>query len=81
MNTLELKNKIISQIDSMGPSKLEAFYSMMLNFLNAQNDEKNWDGVTENEIKEIEKAIYELEHGEGIPHSMVMEKYINLYKK
>ncbi len=80
MNTVELKNRIYSQIDSLEPSKLEEFYSMMLNFFNAQKESKDWEGISEKEIKEIETAIYELDQGKGIPHSMVMEKYLNIYK-
>ena len=80
MNTAEIKLKIFRQIDSVEPSKLEEIYGLILNYINSKKETNEWIGISKEEIKQIETALYELESGKGIPNAMVMEKYQNWNK-
>lgn len=80
MNTAEIKLKIFRQIDSVEPSKLEEIYGLILNYINSKKETNEWIGISKEEIKQIETALYELESGKGIPNSLVMEKYLNRYQ-
>lgn len=79
MSTADIKIEIFRKIDSLDSIALQEFYGMMLNFINSKKEIDEWVGVTEDEKKGIEAAIIELESGQGIPHSEVIEKIRNKY--
>ncbi len=75
MNVSELKLKMFREVDSLEKAKLKELYGVMLNFVNSKKEVDEWIGLTEDEIKQIEDAINEIDSGKGIPHGHVMTKY------
>lgn len=75
MNTTELKTKILKQIDALDSDKLEGFYGLLLNYVNAQRSEEEWELLSEEQRVGILTAIAEVDSGQKIPHAEVMAKH------
>jgi len=78
MTVAELKLNIFRQIDSLEKNRLEEFYGILMNFINAGKDINDWDELTNEQKQGIYDAIDEIESGKGIPHESVMT---NIRKK
>ena len=75
MNTAELKLKLFREIDILDKSKLEQVYGILLNFINTENDNTDWDLLSKNQQKGLVDAIDEMNFSDGINHQYVIEKY------
>ncbi|MBA4303229.1 MAG: hypothetical protein C0424_03280 [Sphingobacteriaceae bacterium] len=75
MNTAELKTKILKQIDALESDKLEGFYGLLLNYVNAQRSEEEWDLLSDEQRLGILAAKAEVESGQKIPHAEVTAKH------
>lgn len=65
MNSLELKNKIIKQIDCLNEKDLEKMYNQLLEILNSANHYK----LSEEENEAIDSALKVSEEGETYTHN------------
>ena len=79
MNASELKLMIFRQIDSLEESKLEDFYGVLLNYVNGQNDLKDWLKLTEEQKQGIMEGLFEIDSGKGLPHEEIVAKYRKMY--
>lgn len=80
MNTAELKTKILKQIDALESDKLEGFYGLLLNYVNSQRSEEEWDLLSEEQRLGILAAIAEVDSGHKIPHTEIVEKYRSQFR-
>lgn len=80
MTASDLKLRIFRQIDALEQNKLEELYGVLLNYINSQKDVADWEILTEYQKSGIYDAIQEIEAGEGIPNSVVLEKLHTKYK-
>jgi hypothetical protein len=79
MTVSDLKIKIFRHIDSLEKSKLEEFYRILLNYINEQKNESDWDNLTIDQKNGILEAIDEIESGKGIPNKTVLTKFRKKY--
>lgn len=76
MSTAELKYTLFKVIDAINDNKtLKDIYS----FVSQKTGSDFWDSLTDEQKKEIEAALKELDAGQGIPHEKVMAKYKGKY--
>lgn len=75
----ELKNKILSQIDSLDDDILEEFYGHMKNFINSKSEIEIWDSLSEAQQTGIKKAIEQIDAGKGLDHSSVISNIRQKY--
>lgn len=75
MNTAEIKIKILKQIDTLDSDKLEGFYGLLLNYVNAQRSEEEWHLLTDEQRTGILSAIEEVDAGHKILHTEVVAKF------
>jgi hypothetical protein len=68
MNTLELKNKIIKQIDCLNKEDLEKVYNQLLEILNSANHYK----LSDEENEAIDSALKVSEDGETYTQNEVI---------
>lgn len=80
MNTTELKTKILKQIDALDSDKLEGFYGLILNYVNAQRSEDEWGLLSDEQRVGILAAIAEVESGQKIPHAEVTAKHRSRFR-
>lgn len=80
MNTTELKTKILKQIDALDSDKLEGFYGLLLNYVNAQQNEEEWHLLSDEQRVGILAAIAEVESGQKIPHAEVTAKHRSRFR-
>ena len=73
MNKSELKIKLIHQIDSLDEERVIELYGIVRNFINGDDDTENWDSLTTAQKKGLEYGVAELEKGDVVEHSVVME--------
>jgi formylmethanofuran dehydrogenase subunit B len=78
MNTLELKNHIIKQIDSLNEAEFDKVYNQLINILQSANCYQ----LSEEENEAIESALKVSEEGETYSHDQVQneagDKFPNL---
>ena len=79
MTVSDLKLKIFRQIDSLEKDRLEEFYGVLVNFVNAKRDFDDWEKLTEEQKQGITDAIEEIDSGKGIAHEKVMENIRNKF--
>jgi len=79
MSTAELKLKLFRQIDSLDSHKIKELYGVVMNYFNSQNNEEEWESLSDKEQKGIEEAIRELDSELGINHAEVISKYRKKY--
>lgn len=80
MNTAELKTKILKQIDALESDKLEGFYGLLWNYVNAQRSEEEWYLLSDEQRNGILTAIAEVGSGHKIPHTEIVEKYRSQFR-
>ncbi len=68
MNTLELKNKIIKQIDSLNEADFEKVYHQLLNILESSNEYR----LSEAENEAIDSALKVSEDGVTYSHDKII---------
>jgi hypothetical protein len=68
MNTLELKNKIIRQIDSLNEADFEKVYQQLLNILESSNEYR----LSEAENEAIDSALKVSEDGVTYSHDQII---------
>ena len=73
MNESELKVELIHQIDSLDEERVIELYGIVRNFINGNDDTENWDSLTAAQKKGLEYGVAELEKGDAIEHSVIME--------
>lgn len=69
MNTLQLKNKIIRQIDSLNEADFEKVYNQLLEVLKLANPYK----LSKEENEAIDSALRASEEGQTYSHDEVMK--------
>ncbi|MFZ4456641.1 MAG: hypothetical protein ACOYOT_10495 [Bacteroidales bacterium] len=74
MSTEELKLAIFREVDSLDGSKLKELYGILKNFVNSQNNEEEWNNLSEAEKEGIETALQQLNDSEVIYHSSVISQ-------
>jgi hypothetical protein len=79
MSTAELKLKLFREIDILEQSKLEQVYGLVLNFINKDNDNEEWNTLTKPQQKGLIDAIEEMNSSEGIDHKKIIAKYKKKY--
>ena len=75
MNTLELKNKIIRQIDCLNEEDFEKVYQQLLEILKSANHYN----LSEEENEAIDLALKVSEEGETYSHDDVVSKARNKF--
>lgn len=80
MNAAEIKIKILKQIDTLDSDKLEGFYGLLLNYVNAQRSEEEWHHLTDEQRAGVLSAIEALDAGHKIPHAEVVAKFRSRFK-
>ncbi len=75
MNSLELKNKIIKQIDNLNESEFERVYHQLLEILKSANYYK----LSEEENEAIDSALKVSEEGETYTHNEVSSEARNKF--
>jgi hypothetical protein len=78
MTISDLKLKIFRQIDSLEKSRLEEFYGLLLNYINGKKDISDWEKLSPAQKQGLTDAIDQLDSGQGISSSDVIN---NLRKK
>ncbi len=73
MTASDIKFEILKKIDSLENNQLEEFHGLVLNFLNSQKEENEWN-MSEEQRDGILSAISEIEQNKGISHRNVMSK-------
>lgn len=73
MTISDLKLEILKKIESLENSQLEEFHGYVLNFLNTQIDEEDWN-MSDEQKSGILSAISEIEQGKVVSHKILMEK-------
>jgi hypothetical protein len=79
MNTAELKLKLFREIDSLENSKLEQLYGVLLNFINQENENTDWNSLSKTQQNGLIDAVNEMNSFDGIEHKSVIEKYKQKY--
>lgn len=79
MNTAELKLKLFREIDTLEKSKLEQVYGILLNFMNKNNDEDDWNSLSKAQKKGLLDALNEMSTSDGIDNDVVLKKYSDKY--
>jgi hypothetical protein len=79
MTVSDLKLKIFRQIDSLEKNRLEEFYGLLLNYINGKKDISDWDKLTLAQKQGLMDAIDQLDSGNGISHSDVIDKLRKKY--
>jgi len=80
MTVSDLKLKIFRQIDSLEKNRLEELYGVLINYINGQKDDSDWNKLTEEQKQGIYDAIEEIESGKGIPNEAVISKVRRKYR-
>lgn len=75
MNTFNLKENILKQVDSLNESELQEFLGLVINFLNSKTDISDWDKLSSAEKKGILDAIWEVENGHYLSHKEIITKF------
>lgn len=75
MNSLELKNKIIKQIDSLNEAEFERVYHQLLEILKSANQYK----LSEEENEAIDSALKVSEEGETYTKNEVISEVRNKF--
>lgn len=75
MNSLELKNKIIKQIDSLNEAEFERVYHQLLEILKSANQYK----LSEEENEAIDSALKVSEEGETYTKNEVISEARNKF--
>jgi hypothetical protein len=75
MNTTQLKSKLHFLIDSIEDKMLlNTVYAALSRWLPAGKGDEIWNELSKEQQEEIEKAIFELDAGQGISHTDMMAK-------
>jgi hypothetical protein len=75
MSTAELKLKLFREIDNLDKPRLEEVYGLLLNFINAEKNSKEWDTMPNAQQQGLLDPIEELDKNDGIDHKSVLDKY------
>lgn len=79
INTAELKLKLFREIDTLDKYKLEEFYGFLLNFLNKNNTDDEWNSLTTAKKNGLLEAINEMNISEGVANDSILKKYTDKY--
>ena len=79
MNTAELKLKLFREIDTLDKSKLEQVYGVLLNFMNKNNNEEDWNSLSNAQKNGLLDAVNEMSNSDGIDNDMLLKKYTDKY--
>ncbi len=74
MDVIELRADLHNMIDKISDSNILYAVKTLLSG-NAAKQADWWDTISEEERAEIEQGLAEADHGEVIPHEVVMAKY------
>ncbi len=74
MNEAEIKTKIFQQIDGLKDERLIELYGVVSNFINGSDDSEEWEKLSSAQRKGLEYGLAELENGDWVEHSAVMEE-------
>ena len=72
-----LRQQVKQFVEEASEKELELVYHI----LEASNKNDWWNEINPAQKEAITKGIHQLENGQGIPHSEVMEKYSKWLKK
>jgi hypothetical protein len=75
MNSIELKNTIIKQIDNLNEAEFERVYHQLLEILKSANYYK----LTEEENEAIDLALKVSENGETYSHDQIVNEAIDKF--
>lgn len=79
MNTAELKLNLFREIDALEKSKLEQVYGILLNFMNKNNDEDDWNSLSNAQKNGLLDAVNEMSTSDGIDSDVLLKKYTDRY--
>ena len=79
MNTAELKLKLFREIDTLDKSKLEQVYGVLLNFMNKNNNEEDWNSLSNAQKNGLLDAVNEMSNSDGIDNDVLLKKYTDKY--
>lgn len=79
MTIADLKLSIFRQVDALDKHKLEAFYGVLINFVNEQKDISDWVKLSVKQKQGIFDAIDEMNEHKGIEGETVIAKYREKY--
>jgi hypothetical protein len=79
MTSSDLKLRIFRQIDALDKTKLEELYGLLMNFINGQVDEGDWESLSVNQKEGIFDALDEIDSGKGIPNKTVLDNIRHRY--
>ena len=79
MTIADLKLSISRQVDALDKHKLEAFYGVLINFVNEQKDISDWVKLSVKQKQGIFDAIDEMNAHKGIPDETVIAKFREKY--
>lgn len=78
MNQAEIKIDLFRKLDALKGKSLKEAYGILLNYINSGSDLSEWENLSQEQQEAIQLGIQQLENGEGIVHSQVMQ---NVRKK
>jgi hypothetical protein len=79
MNDIEIKTKLFQQIDTLENKQLIELYGVVNNFINSFDNSDEWGKLSSAQKKGLEYGVAELEKGEWVEHSLVMEELRKKY--
>ena len=79
MNDIEIKTKLFQQIDTLENKQLIELYEVVNNFINSFDNSDEWEKLSSAQKKGLEYGVKELEKGEWVEHSLVMEELRKKY--
>lgn len=79
MNDTEIKTKLFQQIDKLKNERLIELYGVVNNFINRLDDSEEWEKLSSAQKKGLEYGVAELENGEWIEHSVVIDELRRKY--
>lgn len=72
MNVLEIKRKLIDEIEHANEQEIKDVYGLVLNYFNQQNNEEDWNKLSESQKKHLENSLKQAENEESISLSQVL---------
>lgn len=79
MKTLELKQELHKQIESLGRTQLNYLYGEIRNLIQGEVDESHWDKLSDEERNRILLGLKQADEGKVIPHEQVMKRIKTKY--
>lgn len=74
MRTTELKQDLIRKLDALDPHKLKKLYGKILNLINSEDSEEEWDNLSTEQQTALKQAEELFKKGHFISNEQVLAK-------